>query len=100
MRIQGKEFQISAQNHILINVPKWLIEKGKLNRNTVPIEAGPKRYLINRENKNKDGSLLPGGKAINGGLWIMLNLSSSNIVRMAYKLLEKFGYENKILELE
>ena len=100
MRIQGKEFQISAQNQILINVANWLVEKGKLNRNTVPIEAGPKRYLINRENKNKDGSLLPGGKAINGGLWIMLNLSSSNIVRMAYKLLEKFGYENKILELE
>lgn len=41
MRIQGKEFQISAQNQILINVANWLIEKGRLNRNTVPIEAGP-----------------------------------------------------------
>lgn len=100
MRLQGREYRISAQNQILINVANWLIEKGKLSRNNVPIESGYKRYLINRENRNRDGKPLPGGKPINGNLWIMLNLSASNIVVKAYELLEKFGYNRSILELE
>lgn len=100
MRLPGKEYRINAQNEILINVANWLIEKGKLSRNTVPIDAGHKRYLVNKENKNKDGRPLPGGKPINGGLWLMLNLSASNIVLKAYELLEKFGYQKGTLELE
>ncbi len=100
MRLEGKEYKILAQNQILINVAEWLVEKGKLSRNTVPIEAGYKRYLVNKENRNKDGRALPGGKAIKGGLWLMLNLSSSNIVVKAYELLERFGYRRETLQLE
>ncbi len=100
MRLEGKEYKILAQNQILINVAEWLVDKGKLNRNTVPIEAGYKRYLVNKENKNKDGRSLPGGKAIKGGLWLMLNLSASNIVLKSYELLEKFGYHKDTLQLE
>lgn len=100
MRLNGREYKISAQNQILINVANWLVEKGKLSRNNVPIEAGYKRYLINKENRNKNGKPLPGGKPINGGLWLMLNLSASNIVMKSYELLEKFGFSRSDLELE
>ena len=100
MRLQDKDYKITTQNQILINVANWLVEKGKMNKTNVPIESGPKRYLVNKENKNKDGRPLPSGKQINGGLWLMLNLSASNIVMKSYELLERFGYDRKSLELE
>lgn len=100
MKLQGREYRITAQNQILINVANWLVEKGKLSRNNVPIESGYKRYLINKENRNRNGKPLPGGKLIDGGLWVMLNLSASNIVAKSYELLERFGYDKKTLELD
>ena len=100
MHIGTEKFDISAANQILINTTEWLIKKGKINDRALPIPAGPKRYLINRENKNMYGGPLPGGKRLSNGYWIMLNLSKSNCVIYARKLLTRFGMDPKSLRVE
>ena len=100
MYLGNEKFDITAANQILINTAEWLIKKGKINEKNIPIPAGPKRYLINRENKNTYGGPLPGGKRLSNGYWIMLNLSKPNCVIYARKLLTKFGIDPKFLRVE
>ena len=63
-------FIISKANKILINTAEWLIKKGKLKQYDVPIETGPKNYLINLEAKHKRGNDFYGGKQLSNGLWL------------------------------
>lgn len=100
MYIGNERFDINTANQILINTAEWLIKKGKINEKNIPIPAGPKRYLINRENKNKYGGPLPGGKRLSNGYWIMLNLSKDNCVIQARRLLKKFEFDPTLLRLE
>ena len=100
MYIGTEKFDINAANQILINTAEWLIKKGKINDRSLPIPAGPKRYLLNKENKNMYGGPLPGGKRLFNGYWIMLNLNKPNCVIYARKLLTKFGMDPKLLRVE
>lgn len=100
MYLGNEKFDITAANQILINTAEWLIKKGKINEKNIPIPAGPKRYLLNRENKNMYGGPLPGGKRLINGYWIMLNLSKPDCVIYARKLLTKFGIDPKLLRVE
>lgn len=99
MYLGNERFDISAANQILINTAEWLIKKGMINDRSLPIPAGPKRYLLNKENKNMYGGPVPGAKKLYNGYWIMLNLNKPNCVIYARKLLMRFGMDPKMLSV-
>ncbi len=100
MYLGSERFDISAANQILINTAEWLIKKGKITDKSLPIPAGPKRYLLNKENKNMYGGPLPAAKKLYNGYWIMLNLNKPNCVIYARKLLMRYGMDPKMLSVE
>ncbi|MEM3845042.1 MAG: hypothetical protein QXU98_05015 [Candidatus Parvarchaeota archaeon] len=100
MYLGNEKFDITAANQILINTAEWLIRKGKIDDKLLPVSAGPKRYLLNKENKNKYGGPLPSAKKLSNGYWIMLNLSKDNCIAYAKRLLVRFNVDPEILKLE
>ncbi|MEM3490344.1 MAG: hypothetical protein QXO75_11930 [Nitrososphaerota archaeon] len=100
MYLGSEKFDITAANQILINTAEWLIRKGKINDKLLPIPAGPKRYLLNKENKNKYGGPLPSARKLSNGYWIMLNLNKESCIAYAKRLLVRFSVDPEILKLE
>lgn len=99
MMIAEDIFEVRTAREILINAGNWLIKQGKLKPTDCPIETGPKRNLVNREPKHRDGSKFRAPKKLSSGLWIETHYSRADSVKYAKRLLEKFNYSGETLKV-
>jgi hypothetical protein len=81
---------------ILLQTAEWIIKHGRLKPNEVPIDLGHKRFLINREKTHKSGENFRAPKKLSNGLWIESSMSTQSCIRRARKLLERFGFKEKL----
>ncbi len=100
MRIEREVFEIRNSYEILINTANWLIKKGKLKSTDCPVGMGHKRNLVNREPKHKYGDSFTAPKKLSNGLWIETHYSTAHCINNARRLLERFGYQGALLELQ
>ncbi len=98
MSIQNTSFQVSRFKDVLVNTAEWLIKKGKLSSNT-SVPAGPKRNLISRTQKHRNGEAFRVPKKLSNGLYIETHYSGKDCERYARKLLKGFGYKETDLVL-
>ena len=99
IRINSDTYEIQRLYEILVKTAEWLIKKGKLKKSDCPIWSGYKRYLINLEPKHKSGDDFKSPKRLSNGTYIEVNFNAEGCIRMAQRLVEKFGYHNGILEI-
>lgn len=100
MRIEHDVFEIRCSYEILINTANWLIKKGKLTLTVCPVGMGHKRNLVNREPKHKNGDSFRAPKKLSNGLWIETHYSTAHCINNARRLLDRFGYQGNILEVQ
>ena len=100
MRIERDVFEIRNSYEILINTANWLIKKGQLKLTDCPVGMGHKRNLVNREPKHKYGDSFTAPKKLPNGLWIETHYSTAHCINNARRLLERFGYQGNILEVQ
>ena len=100
MRLGKDSWEIRSSYEILMNTANWLIKQGKLKFSDAPIEFGHKRYLINKEPKHKYGDTFKAPKKLSNGLWLESNRPTVASINDARRLLEKFGYPGKTLDLQ
>jgi len=100
MQIEHDVFEIRNSYEILINTANWLIKKGILKLSDCPVGMGHKRNLVNREPKHKYGDNFTAPKKLSNGLWIETHYSTAHCINNARRLLERFGYQGRILEVQ
>ena len=98
MQIGSERYELRYGYEILVNTGNWLIDKDELQ-------------LSDHIKLNEQGSLNLFGKKIQNnrpqdwaslknGLYIYKNLKIENSIKNAKRLLEKYGYDPKILQIE
>ncbi len=100
MKIEQDVFEIRKSNEILINTANWLIKKGKLKLSVCPVGMGHKRNLVNREPKHKYGDSFTAPKKLSNGLLIETHYSTAHCINNSRRLLVRFGYQGRILEVQ
>jgi hypothetical protein len=100
MRIGSDTFEIRNSYEILTNTAEWLIRRGKLKRSELPVPIGRKRHLINIEPKHRYGDNFSAPKRLSNGLYIEVHYGSAGCINNARRLLEKFGYQRDMLEVQ
>lgn len=98
IQIQGDVIPIRYSKDILIGTANWLIKQDKLKLSDIPIEAGPKRYLINKRPIHKSGESFREPKELDNGLWIETNYSTKMCIIKSRDLLKSFGYQESDLK--
>jgi len=91
MRIGSDIFQIESLDEILTNTAEWLIRQNKLNKSHCPISTGHERYLLNKTPKHRNGENFIAPKQLSNGLFMEVHYSLEHIIKIARRLLEKFG---------
>jgi len=99
MKIGSDVFEIRNSYEILTNTAEWLIRKGKLRRSDCPIKIGRKRYLINIVPKHAHRDFI-NPKQLSNGLYVEINVSRTQAITSARRLLERFGYKGDTLEVQ
>lgn len=97
--IEGVEYSDKIGNEILITAAEYLIERGLLKAEDVPIDVttGP-RHLINDEKRHKNGKEFSQPKQLSNGLYIETHISLKDIKVYSRRLLEKFKVFNFIVK--
>lgn len=85
----------NLKNDILKNTVKWLYNKGKLQVKDLPIYApGGSRYLLNTKPNHADGrSFIGKPYEILPGMFLLLNFSGSDCIRISEYLMKRFAPE-------
>jgi len=100
MKLKGEVSEFRYSFEILVNTANWLIKNGKLKLSDCPVEAGHKRYLINKEPKHKNGDGFRASKSLLSELFIETSYSTAGAINYAKRLLEKFGVSSDLLIIE
>ena len=97
--IEGIKYPDKIGNGILITAAEYLIERGLLKVEDVPIDVttGP-RHLINDEKRHKNGKEFSQPKQLSNGLYIETHISLKDIKVYSRRLLEKFKVFNFIVQ--
>jgi predicted type IV restriction endonuclease len=96
IKIGADSIPCNYSYEILLQTAEWIIKHGRLKPNEAPLEAGHKRYLVNREKTHKSGENFRAPKKLSNGLWIELSMSTQSCIRYARELLEHFGFKEKL----
>lgn len=99
IKIGNDAYNFEFSKEILILTANWLIKEGKLTKEDCPVISGKKRFLIHTEPKHNNGKNFIYPKKLSNGLYIETNYSASDCKKRAYKLLERFGYPETMLEI-
>ena len=100
--LNREHFPIKYAYEILVQTVEWLIKRNKLHREVCPIFPGEKsknRYLIHIEPKHQRGHPFNRPKQLTNGLYLEVNYSQPESIRLAQSLLEHYGYPPATLQL-
>ncbi len=99
MKIGSDTYSITNNYDVLVNTGNWLIKKGKLKKEDVPIPAGYRCYLVNTDPIHKNGSKFEQAKRLSNGLYIYTKYGEVQMINNARKLLHKYGYDENLLKI-
>ena len=100
--LDGKHYPIISAFEILLQTAEWLIKLKKLNRDVCPILPGENskvRYLIHTQPIHQSGTPFKRPKLLTNGLYLDVNYSLKDSVRLAKSLLVRNGYPPTTLQL-
>ena len=103
VQIDKEKRTIIFNKDILLETAEWLIRRGHLKPQDIPIPLSKRQYLIAREPKHptpdRHGKYdFRGPKRLSNGLWMHTNFDTQNYIRYARFLLKKYGYPESILQ--
>ena len=99
MQIGNKSYELKYGYEIFVNTANWLIAKGNLKSSDSPLKVNPdarRNYISDAIENNypQDWTKLE------NGLYIYKNLQGNQSLQNAKKLLEHYGYDPEILQIE
>ena len=94
--LDGKIHSITTMKESLLITAEWLIERGKLNLSTAPIESGKVRYLVANKPIHRNNRKFDAGMKLSNGLFIETNYDAVNYKRKVWELLEHFNYDRSL----
>jgi hypothetical protein len=100
MWIDDESYPIKTFKDIIVNTAEWLIRTGRLSQSVVPIQIGPKTYLVNTTRNNPEGKSMFSPKKLSNGMYVETNASSYDAERWARKMLSVFGLKEELLRVE
>lgn len=100
MTISGKSYPLRYAKEILVNTAEWLIQQGKLKRNTPPISSGRTRYIFNDSPRHPRGNHFRAPERLSNGLYIETHASVETCKSNARKLLERLVGNGELLKFE
>lgn len=98
--LNGKDYKAKNEYEILKETCEFLIREGKLNSNTVPIDSGHYRYIVNVKQVHKNGKKFFLPQKLSNGLYMEAHNSYETTIKNARKLLKTFGYPESILVIK
>lgn len=98
--ILGQEMRVSTVREVLIIIAEWLIQQGKLKPDSVPVESGPSRYIVNKEPIHRSGKKFFDDYLLSNGLHLEVHGSHQAVEANSKLLMEKFGYGKNTIALE
>ena len=101
MQIDGESYELEYKYEILVNTANWLIDKGNLKPSDCPVKltSRAKTYFINRTPERTPDHEFWRPQKLKNGLFIEGDRSDIAIENTK-KLLKKYGYDPKILQIE
>ena len=99
MQIGNESYELKYGYEIFVNTANWLIAKGNLKSSDSPLKVNPdarRNYISDAIENNypQDWAKLE------NGLYIYKNLQGNQSLQNAKKLLEHYGYDPEILQIE
>ncbi len=95
--LNGKEYKAKNEYEILKETCEFLIKEGKLNANTVPIESGHTRYIVNVKPVHKNDNDFLSPQKLSNGLYMEAHNSYESTIKNSRLLLKRFGYPKDTL---
>ena len=90
--LDGRTIKITKANEILKKTADYLVSKGRLTKEKVPVKSGTVYYLVNIEPVNANGR--PFEKSarykMSNGFWLNTNFNHENCLKRAEELLARF----------
>jgi len=74
-----------------VNFVYFLFDSGYLTREDLPIESGPTRYILNTENRHKNGGEMYNPKEVVEGVYLEAHQNTEDKKRRIVELGERFG---------
>jgi hypothetical protein len=99
IKIKGEFISIDSSFEILTQTAEWLICQKRLTKDKVPVDAGPRRYLVNSKPEHKNSNRMRAPKKLSNGLYIETHYSTNRCIEYAQRLLENFGYNKQDLKI-
>ncbi len=100
MILGNERFNIQYYNEILVNTAEWLIKRGHIKAEDYPISFRKIRNLISFDKVHKNAKEFFHPKQLSNYSYIELHYSTSQIIKLSYRLLEHYGYSSDILEVK
>lgn len=99
--LHGRRIAVLRATEILITVASWLVETGKLRRADCPIKMSKTstRYLVHTEPQHPSGRPFFQKTELPGRLYLERHGSKQEVIRLAYALLERYGYPRDTLRI-
>ena len=99
MQIGKKNYALKYDHEIFVNTANWLIAKRNLKFSDSPLKVNPKAKLNYISNKIENDYPQDWTKLENG-LYIYKNLQRNQSLQNAKRLLEHYGYDPEMLQIE
>ncbi len=100
LRIDGESLKANDAKDILIQTTEWIIKKKKFAATDMRVPSGKKRYIVNNKPVHKSGLPFVDAVRLTNGAYLECNNAHSVHEKYARKLLELFGFNKNILEVE
>ena len=102
MQIDDVHYELRYSFEILVHTANWLIDKGNLKLSDCPINVtrGSKQVLISRTPIHPSGKEFRAPRQLKRGLYIECHASLKSTINYSKRLLEKHGYDPKMLKVE
>jgi len=96
LKIQDDEFEVSNWSQVDEIFVGWLIKKGHLQSNNLPISASNKKYFINSKPEHSNPDLDGSWKKLNDHFYVDVKYNVPNHIRNMLNTLNQLGIMQKV----
>ncbi|MEM3191828.1 MAG: hypothetical protein QW292_07020 [Candidatus Parvarchaeota archaeon] len=98
--IKGQTLPVKNVKDVLVQTANWLLKKGYIRNAIIPLETGPKRYLLNSKPEHKDGQKFRAPVTLKEGLYLETHEGHIALTKYAFLLMKKCGLNDEDLTIE
>ena len=95
----GQQRPISNWRGVLIQSAEWLVETGRLSSADFPMSDARGWGFINTVPQSPNGTAFRASRLISGGIYLNLHWSKENTIKLATRLIQRFGVSPDGVEL-